>query len=140
MMAIYLDGTFNTNAFGPIGARMSPPFLRLGSLQTGAAGKFYNGALMDVRLYNGWLDTNAIAQLLAAPAPLVQLKFDESSGSTAADATGHGWNGTLVNGPAWVAGHNGNAVSLNGSSQYVSPANQRTASWPERPLPSRWPG
>ena len=100
---------------------MASPFLRLGSLQSGTAGKFYSGALADVRLYNGWLDTNAVAQLVLAPAPLLQLKFDESSGSTAVDATGHGWNGALVNGSTWVTGHAGNAVSLNSSvSNYVS--------------------
>jgi hypothetical protein len=121
MMAIYLDGSLNTNSFGPVGARMAPPFLRLGSLQTGAAGRFYNGLLSDVRLYNGWLDTNTLAQLNLAPSLFAQLKFDESSGTSAADATGHGWTGTLVNGPAWIVGHGGNAVSLNSSaSNYVS--------------------
>jgi hypothetical protein len=118
MMTIYLDGLLNTNRIGPIGARMTPPFLRLGGLQTGYG--FYNGALADVRLYNSWLDTNAIVQLFASPAPLLQLKFDESSGTTAADATGHGWNGTLVNNPTWVSGQSGNAVSMNGTNQYVS--------------------
>jgi len=118
MMTIYLDGIFNTNRIGPIGARMTPPYLRLGGLQTGYG--FYSGALADVRLYNSWLDTNAIAQLFAAPALLLRLKFDEPSGSTAFDATGHGWNGTLVNNPTWVAGESGNAVSMNGMTQYVS--------------------
>jgi hypothetical protein len=119
-MAISLDDVLNTNLTGPVGPRMTPPSLRLGSLQTGVSGQFYNGMLEDVRLYNGWLDTNAIAQLAAAPALLAQLKFDQSGGTTAVDATGHGWNGTLINGPTWVAGHNGNAVSLNGVNQYVS--------------------
>ncbi len=121
MMAIYLDGLLNTNAFGPVGARMASSFLRLGSMQTGAGASFYNGLLNDVRLYNGWLDTNTIAQLNLSPSLFAQLKFDEASGTSAADATGHGWNGTLVNGPTWVAGHGGNAVSLNNSaSNYVS--------------------
>ncbi len=60
----------------------------------------------------------------AAPVPPAlhaYLKFDESSGTSAADATGHGWNGTLVNGPTRVAGYSNNAVNLNsGSSQYVT--------------------
>jgi hypothetical protein len=120
MMAIYLDGNLNTNSFGPLGARMAPPSLLLGSLH-GAVGRFYNGLLADVRLYNGWLDTNILAQLNLSPSLFTQLKFDESSGATAADATGHGWTGTLVNGPTWVAGYAGNAVSLNSSaSNYVS--------------------
>jgi alpha-L-arabinofuranosidase len=48
------------------------------------------------------------------------LPFDASGGTTAVDATGHGWNGTLVNGPTWVPGYSGNAVNLNGTTQYVS--------------------
>jgi hypothetical protein len=68
MMTIYIDGTVNTNKFGPVGPRMASPFLRLGSLQYGGGtGTYYNGALDDVRLYNGWLDTNTIAQLAAMP-------------------------------------------------------------------------
>ena len=119
MMTIYLDGTFNANLIGPVGTRMAPPYLCLGSLQTGTEG-FYNGELAEIRLYNSWIDTNAIAQLLAAPSPLLQLTFNQSSGTTAVDATGNGWNGTLVNGPTWVVGESGNAVSLNGVNQYVS--------------------
>jgi hypothetical protein len=48
------------------------------------------------------------------------LLFDEGSGSSAADASGNAHTGTLVN-AAWAAGHlTGNAVSLNGSTAYVS--------------------
>ena len=50
-----------------------------------------------------------------------QLLFNESSGTTANDATGNGWNGTLVGGASFTtAGHSGNAVALDGSSGYVS--------------------
>jgi hypothetical protein len=35
------------------------------------------------------------------------------------DTSGNGNNGTLVNGPTFVAGHIGQAVSLNGTNQYV---------------------
>jgi fibronectin type 3 domain-containing protein len=37
-----------------------------------------------------------------------------------ADSSYNGWNGTLVGGPTWVTGEINNAVSLNGSSQYVT--------------------
>jgi hypothetical protein len=57
---------------------------------------------------------------VSATLPIDQLKFDETSGTTAVDATGSGWNGTLVNGPVWAAGKSGNAVSLNGTNQYVA--------------------
>ena len=48
------------------------------------------------------------------------LKFDEASGTSAADATGNNWTGTLVGSPTWVAGRLNNAVSLSGSPQYVT--------------------
>jgi O-glycosyl hydrolase/fibronectin type 3 domain-containing protein len=47
------------------------------------------------------------------------LKFNESGGTTASDATGSGRNGTLYNGPAWGTGKFGNAVYLDGSNDYV---------------------
>jgi autotransporter-associated beta strand protein len=57
----------------------------------------------------------------APPMLHAYLKFDEASGTSAADTSGHGWNGTLVNGGTRVAGYSNNAVNLNsGSSQYVT--------------------
>lgn len=47
------------------------------------------------------------------------LKFDESSGTSAADATGNGWTGTLVNGALRTTGVSGNAVDLDGTNDYV---------------------
>ena len=51
---------------------------------------------------------------------MAKLPFDETSGTTAIDTTGNGWNGTLVGGASHVAGKSGNAVDLSGSSQYVA--------------------
>ena len=52
---------------------------------------------------------------------MAQLPFNQTSGTTAYDVTSNGWNGTLVNGASWAAGGNGsNAVSLNGTNQYVA--------------------
>jgi len=48
------------------------------------------------------------------------LKFDEKSGTTAADVVGGGWSGTLVNGPTWIPGYVKNAVNLaNTSGQHI---------------------
>ena len=53
-----------------------------------------------------------------------QLLFDESSGITTVDATGNGHTGTLLNGALFAAGKTGNAISLDGTDDYVSlPAN-----------------
>jgi fibronectin type 3 domain-containing protein len=48
-------------------------------------------------------------------------KFDEASGSLAADSAGYGNNATVNGEGSWVPGNNGgNAVSLNGTNGYVS--------------------
>jgi hypothetical protein len=47
----------------------------------------------------------------------------------ALDSSGQANNGTLVNSPSFVAGKTGRAVSLNGTSQYIS-----------RSTPQTWPG
>jgi glucose/arabinose dehydrogenase len=49
--------------------------------------------------------------------------FDETSGTTAADATSHAIVGTLTNGPAWTTGQYGNAVNLDGVNDYVNLGN-----------------
>ncbi len=51
----------------------------------------------------------------------VQLKFDEGSGTTAYDATGNNWPGTLVNGPIWNTTSKINGgLTLDGTDDYVS--------------------
>ena len=73
-MAIYIDGMWNTNLAASTGLRASPPNLRLGSLQTGATGKFFSGVLDDVRLYNRLLAPSEIGSLASVaphPAPII---------------------------------------------------------------------
>ncbi|UCF20249.1 MAG: LamG domain-containing protein, partial [Gemmatimonadota bacterium] len=46
-------------------------------------------------------------------------RFDEGSGTVAADASGNGNLGTLMNGPIWVPGYSGTALSFDGIDDYV---------------------
>ncbi len=46
-----------------------------------------------------------------------QLKFDESTGTTAPDSVGKKWSGTLVNTPIWTAGRIGRAIRLSGNAK-----------------------
>jgi len=46
-------------------------------------------------------------------------KFDEGSGATAADSSGTGNTGTLYNGPTWVDGMHGKALSFDGATNFV---------------------
>ena len=50
-------------------------------------------------------------------------RFDEGNGSTTADSSGNGNTGTLVASPPWITGKYGDALSFNGSTQYVSVPN-----------------
>src|SRR5262249_52168566 len=45
--------------------------------------------------------------------------FNEGTGTTTSDYSGNGNNGTLINGPVFVAGKNGNALSFDGVNDYV---------------------
>src|SRR5690606_17632706 len=48
----------------------------------------------------------------------LHLKFNETSGASAADSSGNGRHATLVNGPAFAAGKIGNALAFTGSSSH----------------------
>ena len=71
-MTLFIDGILNTNMFGPTGRRTAPPFLRLGSLQTSVGGTFFNGALDDVKLYNGLLAADTLRVVNLQPGGLIE--------------------------------------------------------------------
>jgi hypothetical protein len=75
------------------------------------------GAISDTANYVDMYFDDALYRI--AEPPVVHWKFDESSGSTASDATGNGNTGTLYNSPSWVTGQSGNALSFDGSNDYV---------------------
>lgn len=56
--------------------------------------------------------------------------FDEGSGEIAKDFSGMGNGGKLKNGPKWVQGKFGNALSFDGSSSYVDARADRSLSFP----------
>jgi hypothetical protein len=47
-------------------------------------------------------------------------KFDESNGTVAYDSSGNGNDGSLTNGPTWVSGKLGGALSFDGVNDYFS--------------------
>ncbi len=58
--------------------------------------------------------------IVPSTGPVLHIKFNQSSGSIAPDSSGNGHDGTIQNGASFAAGKFGNAVSLDGSTQYVS--------------------
>ena len=53
------------------------------------------------------------------PSPLMKLLMDDGSGTVASDSSGNNHPATLINGPTWVAGHDGNAVQLDETNDYM---------------------
>jgi len=52
--------------------------------------------------------------------PFAHWKFDETSGTSAADSSGNNYSGTLVNGPTWAAGHVDGALNFDGIDDHVA--------------------
>ncbi len=52
--------------------------------------------------------------------PLGEWKFDENTGTTANDTSGHGATGSFTGSPTWVNGKFGSALKFDGSSQAVT--------------------
>ena len=78
-----------------------------------------NGKVNDFRFYKRTLTTAEISALYNSDM-FAYYMFDETSGSTVSDSSGNGRNGTANGGYSWVAGKTNNAISLDGSSGYVS--------------------
>ena len=63
--------------------------------------------------------TPTSTQPSSADGPVAYWKFDESSGTSAADSSGNGYTGTLVNGPAWTSGRVDGALNFDGTNDHV---------------------
>ncbi len=60
LMQLYVDGILQASATGPFGPKTSPPSLRIGSIQTGAAGGFLAGTIDDVQIFGRVLNAAEI--------------------------------------------------------------------------------
>jgi concanavalin A-like lectin/glucanase superfamily protein len=103
------------------GAIASVPF-NLKYAGASGSGPFTISASTDVP---GATATPSYANAVKADNPLVYWRLGESSGTNAADASGNGRNGTYVGSPTLgaagaLSGDPNTAVSLNGTSQYLS--------------------
>ena len=68
---------------------------------------------------NYWVDV-AFQTEATVPGLVGYWKFDDGSGTTAADSSGNGYTATLFNGIGWITGEIGGAISANGVNQYGS--------------------
>src|SRR3989344_4677679 len=79
--------------------------------------KLFDAIKNSISFFSG---KTQLAQVVPTSGLLGHWKFDEGSGTMAADSSGNGHIGTLTNGPVWTTGAVGNAVTLDGTNDYIS--------------------
>ncbi len=139
--AIYLDGVLVASDTAPIDYLGSGVIYLGDDSGVGSSGSF-SGQLDELRIYNRALSTDEISQLYRLTSPTgvdTSLKgywsFNgkDMSGTTAYDRSGAGNNGTLTNGPTITEGKLGQALSFDGTDDYVSVPSS-TSIYPSLPL------
>jgi len=120
--SLYVDGAQKSTRVwtGTAGASSSAQDVRVGYY-----GSYLSGIVDELRLYNRALGAGEVQQLYSSSRPAVStgpiayLKMHEGTGAIAADSSGNGNTGTLMNGALWGAGHSGPAVVLDGVDDQV---------------------
>jgi hypothetical protein len=118
---LFLNGALEAESF--IGQPPRSDGIQRASLgtalnSTGAAAGFFQGVLDEIRIWSYARSAQDIAdnltlQIQAAPGLLGRWGLNEGTGTVAADSSGSGINGQLVNGPHWVSGFQpGTAVTV----------------------------
>ncbi|MGB3073368.1 MAG: LamG-like jellyroll fold domain-containing protein [Candidatus Moraniibacteriota bacterium] len=127
---IYIDGSIqndNIGGGGYAGSIESTRAFVIGAESDG--GNPFDGKLDEVRIYNRTLSADEVGQLYRLTSPTgtdTSLKGywsfngQDLSGTTAADRSGAGNNGTLTNGPTITEGKLGQALNFDGTNDTVS--------------------
>ena len=119
-MTVYLNGN-RVNAQAKTGtvSNQGVNGFNIGSNTSGTG--FMTGSVDEVRVYTRALSGNDVSQLYNwAPGPVGYWKLDDKTGTTTIDSSGNGINGTLNDGPVWINGKYGNAVSFDGGNDDIS--------------------
>jgi hypothetical protein len=112
-MHIFVDGEEVNDAVSEY------PVITKGDLEIGGAGslgQYFDGRIDEVRIYNRDLPGAEVAADMEAPiqtpkaGPVAAYAFDEGTGETAEDVTGHGHTATLEGGAGWARGRYGDAL------------------------------
>ena len=121
---LYIDGALQTATSQPYNSNNTNNFgnAPIYLMSRGGSSLFTAGKLDDVRIYNRALTASDVREL-AGNGPVGWWKLDENTGTSAADATGNGYTGTLAASPAtpaWTTGKYGYALSFDGTDDYMT--------------------
>jgi hypothetical protein len=86
---------------------------------------YFNGLIDQVKIYNVALTQREIMEEMhnGKPGPILDLDFNESSGSIAYDKSGQGNDGTILSNTSWALGQNcvsGNCVYIDGTNSALN--------------------
>ncbi len=84
---------------------------------------YYKGLIDEVRVYNRALSAEEVRYHYNQGKPVGYWAMDEGEGARAFDASGNNNTGVLTNGPTWVEGKHGSALSFDGVDDSVDVAN-----------------
>jgi hypothetical protein len=138
--SVYINGQLRATGISPVDLIPQPPAVMSFGTRTGTP-DYWQGALRDVRIYNRRLGTAEIAQLYGL---VGHWKFDETSGTSAADSSGAGNTGTVTGTATWNAGRINNALKLDGSTSltiptlFGNPRNVTLSAWAKLIAPDTW--
>lgn len=130
-VAFYIDGVASGSAAAQSFSATTSANFTVGSLDTGGGGNtVFGGLIDDARVYNYALSSTDVANMYAGSAPscttstcLFWYKFDESSGTTVADSSGNGNDGTvtaIANYIQWTSGNFGSGLYIDGSESQIN--------------------
>lgn len=125
--SVYLDGVSKSNSVEVGWVYGAGSGLSIGRRHDN--NYYFQGRLDEVRVYNRALSAEEIAKLYKSTAPdnpdtslkgYWSFNGPDVSGTTASDRSGQSNHGTLTNGPIVTPGKIGQALSFDGSNDYVS--------------------
>lgn len=96
---IYVDGKFDGRTPTPAGRKFNLNSMGFGGAVQVQELRFWTKVLTETEIRNGMCAVNPTSSELYG-----YWKFNEGSGNTVADATGHGHTGTINGTPRWVTG------------------------------------
>ena len=136
-LKVYLNGVLNNSFSVSATPNTASGPLTVGANPTGG-GSYFPGSIDDVRIYNRALTAAEVQTLYQSSLPahiassintpdlanglVGWWTFDgnDVSGTSVFDKSGSGNTGTMVNSPKLIAGQIGQALSFNGTNQYLS--------------------
>ncbi len=115
---MYVNGQLDSSLPYTLGLNPTPPNLSFGCGANNNDCSF-SGLTDETRLYNRALSDDEVKNLYEwVPGPVAHFKLDEGAGSAAADSSGYGRSGAVVNG-LWAPGKFGGGLKFDGSGDYL---------------------